>query len=70
MFPYAAVGIVLVMLLPSKLNILMLGDEVATGLGLNVERTRFMFIILSSLLAGSAVSVVGLYFIPEKVRRC
>ena len=47
-------------LLPEKLNILMLGDEVATGLGLNVEKTRFAFIILSSLLAGSAVSVVGL----------
>lgn len=60
LFPYAFVGTVLVMFLPSKLNILMLGDEVATGLGLNVERTRFAFIILSSLLAGSAVSVVGL----------
>lgn len=60
LFPYAVVGVVLVMFLPSKLNILMLGDEVATGLGLNVERTRFAFIILSSLLAGSAVSVVGL----------
>ncbi len=60
LFPYAVIGIILVMFLPEKLNILMLGDEVATGLGLNVERTRFVFIILSSLLAGSAVSVVGL----------
>lgn len=60
LFPYAAIGVFLVLLLPAKLNVLMLGDEVATGLGLNVERTRFIFIILSSLLAGSAVSVVGL----------
>ncbi len=60
LFPYAAIGVFLVLLLPTKLNVLMLGDEVATGLGLNVERTRFIFIILSSLLAGSAVSVVGL----------
>jgi len=59
-WPYAAVGIVLVLLIPNRLNILMLGDEVATGLGLNVEKTRFLFIIISSLLAGSAVSVVGL----------
>lgn len=60
LLPYVSVGTLLVLLLPVKLNILMLGDEVATGLGLNVERTRFIFILLSSLLAGSAVSVVGL----------
>jgi len=59
-WPYAAVGIALVLLIPNKLNILMLGDEVATGLGLSVEKTRFLFIIISSLLAGAAVSVVGL----------
>ncbi len=59
-FPYATVGIILLLLIPNKLNILMLGDEVATGLGVNVEKTRFIFIIISSLLAGSAVSVVGL----------
>ncbi|WP_249324279.1 FecCD family ABC transporter permease [Wansuia hejianensis] len=58
--PYTILGLCLVIFLPNKLNILMLGDEMATGLGLNVEKTRFLFIILSSLLAGSAVSVVGL----------
>lgn len=58
--PYAVLGVVFVLILPQKLNILMLGDEVATGLGLNVERTRFIFIVVSSILAGSAVSVVGL----------
>ena len=58
--PYVTLGIILVLLLPTKLNVLMLGDEIATGLGLNVERTRFIFIILSSLLAGAAVSAVGL----------
>ncbi len=59
-WPYALTGIVLLMLLPNKLNILMLGDESAVGLGLNVEKTRFIFIIISSLLAGAAVSVAGL----------
>ena len=58
--PYTIICSVIIMFLPTKLNILLLGDEVANGLGLNVERTRFMFIVLSSLLAGSAVSVVGL----------
>lgn len=59
-FPYTVVGVSLVLLMPRKLNVLMLGDDIATGLGVNVERTRFLFIILSSLLAGSAVSAVGL----------
>ncbi len=58
--PYAFFGTAVLMLISNKLNILMLGDEVATGLGLNVEKTRFIFIIISSLLAGAAVSVAGL----------
>lgn len=58
--PYVIVGVIIALMLPDKLNILVLGDEVATGLGVNVEKLRFIFIILSSLLAGSAVSVVGL----------
>jgi iron complex transport system permease protein len=59
-FPYAIMGMILLLFISNKLNILLLGDEVATGLGLNVEATRFLFIIISSLLAGAAVSVVGL----------
>lgn len=58
--PYAIMGMILLLFISNKLNILLLGDEVATGLGLNVEATRFLFIIISSLLAGAAVSVVGL----------
>jgi iron complex transport system permease protein len=59
-FPYTIICGSILMFLPTRLNVLMLGDEVSTGLGLNVEKTRFLFIILSSFLAGSAVSVVGL----------
>lgn len=59
-FPYTMLGMTILVFLPNKLNILMLGDEVATGLGVNVEKTRLVFIILSSVLAGAAVSVVGL----------
>lgn len=59
-FPYTIICGTILMFLPTRLNVLMLGDEVSTGLGLNVEKTRFLFIILSSFLAGSAVSVVGL----------
>lgn len=59
-WPYAAMGIIMALFIPDRLNILMLGDEVAVGLGVDVEKTRFLFIIISSLLAGAAVSVVGL----------
>lgn len=60
LWPYAVIGVAMTLLFPQRLNILMLGDEIATGLGINVERTRLMFIALAALLAGSAVSVVGL----------
>lgn len=60
LWPYALLGIILSFLFPKKLNILMLGDEIATGLGINVEKTRLMFIVFASLLASSAVSIVGL----------
>lgn len=60
LLPYASLGIGMALLFPHKLNILALGDEIATGLGLNVEKTRMMFIVIASLLAASAVSVVGL----------
>lgn len=60
LLPYTAAGLLLCGLGANRLNILTLGDETASSLGINVERTRFFFIITASLLAASAVSVVGL----------
>ncbi len=59
-WPYTLIAGVLCLLLSNQVNILLLGDEVATGLGLSVERYRLIMIVLSSLLAASAVSVAGL----------
>lgn len=42
------------------LNLLNLGDETAQTLGVNIERSRFLIIILSSLLAGVVVSIAGM----------
>ena len=72
-FPYTLVGLVLVMLFAKKLNILILGDEVARGLGLNVEVTRLLFTVLAALLAASAVSAIGLLgfvglIVPHSIR--
>lgn len=58
--PYAALGIALCFLLPRKMNVLLLGEETALSLGLDVQRFRFSLIVCSSLLAGAAISVVGM----------
>lgn len=46
--------------LSNELEVLALGDDQAASLGLNVKRVRALFIVLSSLLAGAAVSFTGL----------
>ena len=57
---YLLAGIAGSFVYSGKLNILALGDEVARGLGLRVERCRFIFIALAALTAASAVSIAGL----------
>jgi len=71
---YATVALILSIFMTRHLRILRLGDEVAKLLGNNVERSRFMLIILSTLLAGIAVSVSGLIgfvglVVPHIMRR-
>lgn len=58
--PYMLTGIFICFLLPAKMNILMLGDEMANSLGLRTERFRLFLIAVSSLLAGASVAVAGL----------
>lgn len=52
-------GILLAGILAPRLNILALGDRVASGLGVSVARTRVLGVIAIALLCGSAVSVAG-----------
>ena len=59
-FPYTIVGLVLALAFSRKLNILLLGDEIARSLGLRVEVTRLLLTAIAALLAASAVAVVGL----------
>ena len=58
--PYSLVGIFAALCSYRRLNALQLGDEVASSLGIDVQKSRVFLIILSALLAGSAVSVAGL----------
>ncbi|MFP4321627.1 MAG: FecCD family ABC transporter permease [Anaerolineales bacterium] len=57
--PYALVALPLGMLSASIANTLQLGDAVATGLGLPVERARAGLLLVAVVLAAGAVSVVG-----------
>lgn len=71
--PYTIIGFALSLAISRHLNILMLGDDIARGLGMRVELTRLGLIALSAFLAASAVSVAGLLgfvglIIPHAVR--
>lgn len=68
------IGIVISILISRDIDILGLGDETASGLGMNVSRMRFVLLILSSALASSAVSFAGLLgfvglVVPHMARR-
>jgi iron complex transport system permease protein len=61
--PTLAIGVlialVLVLILIKPLNGLLLGEDYARGLGINVERTRWMMVVASCLLAGSVTAFCG-----------
>ena len=54
------IAFVIALILSYDMNILALGDETSKSLGLNVAGIRFTFLILSAVLAGSAISFTGL----------
>ncbi|MCS3606850.1 MULTISPECIES: FecCD family ABC transporter permease [Erwinia] len=54
-----AVGMVLALWIAPRLNVLALGDVIASGLGVNIARTRLLGLIATALLCGAAVSVAG-----------
>ncbi|MFC5406075.1 FecCD family ABC transporter permease [Cohnella soli] len=73
LLPYSIVGTLFALLASQRMNILMLGDADAKGLGLNVERTRLLVTAAAALLSASAVSIVGLLgfvgmVVPHTVR--
>ena len=68
------VSVLVLITLSNELDVLTLGDENAKGLGLNTGVMRVIFLLLSALLAGAAVSVCGLLsftglLVPHAVRR-
>lgn len=68
------VSVIIVATLSNELEVLTLGEDSARSLGLNANAMRVIFLLLSALLAGSAVSVCGLLsfvglLVPHAVRR-
>jgi iron complex transport system permease protein len=67
-------AVIILQTFSNELDVLTLGDEGARGLGLNTTVARMLFLLLSALLAGAAVSVCGLLsfvglLVPHAVRR-
>ena len=58
-WPYLAVGFIASLLLAPALNTLALGDEVATGLGLNVALVRGTSALAGVLLCASVTALAG-----------
>lgn len=58
--PYTILGIVLSIFCIKGANILALGDDVATNLGINVNKTRLFISLVAVFLAGISTSIVGI----------
>lgn len=59
MAPIILTGILLAFGLQKRLNILLLGENYAAGLGISVFRTRLWIILLTALLAGTSTAFTG-----------
>ena len=59
MAPIVVVGTGLAFIMQKRLNILLLGEKYATGLGISVPRTRLWVILATALLAGTSTAFTG-----------
>lgn len=60
LLPYTVVGLIASAFLVKTANLLVLGDDAAKLLGGRVEAGRLLIILLSTFLAGTAISIVGM----------
>ncbi|MBE5972629.1 MAG: iron ABC transporter permease [Lachnoclostridium sp.] len=57
--PFIFAGIIIIFLLRWRLNILSLNEDEASSLGMNIKIMRIIFIIASSMITASSVSMCG-----------
>lgn len=60
LFVYSVIGLIASLFLIRSANILQLGDEAATNLGVNVNLTRIIICLVAVFLAGISTAVVGI----------
>jgi iron complex transport system permease protein len=58
--PFIVIGIVGAYFYARDLNLLAMGEETAHNLGVNVERSKQILLVLASLITAAAVSICGL----------
>jgi len=58
--PVSIAGVAFVRLYARDLNVMLMGPETAQHLGVHVERTRLVLLVVSSLLTAVAVAAVGI----------
>lgn len=58
--PWTAIGFVLMFLNGRELDIMLMGEDTATQLGVNIESVKRRILIASSLLTASVISVTGI----------
>lgn len=68
------ITVIILLTLTNELDVLTLGEDNAKGLGMNTSFMITLFLLLSALLAGCAVSIAGLLsfvglIVPHAVRR-
>lgn len=68
------IALVLSMLLGNELDVITLGDDSASGVGMNVRRMRSILLITAACLSGASVSFAGLLgfvglVVPSAVRK-
>lgn len=71
--PYAVLGSLIILVYTRELNAMLIGEEPAQHLGINVEQVKFRLLIAAALLTGACVSVSGLIafvglIVPHMVR--
>ncbi|MCK9159671.1 MAG: iron ABC transporter permease [Bacteroidaceae bacterium] len=59
MIPIVLIGTTIALLLQKPLNILLLGNNYASGLGISVKRLRMWIILATALLAGTSTAFTG-----------
>jgi len=71
--PFFLIGIIGIFLMRWTINILSLSDDEGKALGINVERSRYLILLLATLTVASIVSVTGLIsfvaLIPPHIAR-